>query len=57
MLEEFEKVKPQVEEALYQAILKAAKECPEGLCAWLGMSNPPPEDPADEEYMKEISGM
>ena len=55
--QDFEKIKPQLLEAVETAILKAAKECPQGFREWLGMSNPPPENPADEEFMKTISGM
>lgn len=54
--QDFEKIEPQLQEAFEKAILKAAQECPQGFMEWLGMSNTSPENPADEEYMKTISG-
>ncbi len=40
-LEEFEKIKPQLQEEFEKAITKAAKECPEGFLEWLGMTPAP----------------
>lgn len=40
-LKEFEEIKPQLLESFQEAILEAAKQCPEGFLSWLGMEVTP----------------
>ena len=47
-----------LEKALQSTFMKLALEAPESFYAWLGMTyNVSPEDPCDEEFMKDITGV